>query len=153
MAYLYHRISENVLAQQWRAPGDLDGDKPLIDGEGRIVKNYHQSGVDPEKVCPLCSSPMHRHGWIRPAEAPVAAAVENDPSLGAVVAESGEPAEVEANGPAATFKFYPPIVPALAADAHGLMVCPADWVITHQITRLRETCKPGSFAQHFVKAF
>jgi len=88
MAHQYRRITEAVSAEQWRRTGDLAGDKPLINGEGRIVRAYSRADVDPASKCVHCGSTMKAHGWIEPP-APPSTLVASDrvnPTTGEVVA-------------------------------------------------------------------
>jgi hypothetical protein len=74
----YHLRLATFTAEQWRRVGDLSGDKPLVNGEGRIVKTYHREGLDPNTPCSSCSTQLRGHGWIDPPAPPV------DPTLAAI---------------------------------------------------------------------
>ena len=60
----YRKIQETVNADQWNRTGDLSGDKPLVNGEGRIVRNYKRKDVHDAAPCIICTHPMRAHGWI-----------------------------------------------------------------------------------------
>ena len=60
----YRKIQETVTAEQWNRTGDLTGDKPLMNGEGRIVRNYKRKEVHDAAPCIHCKHPMRAHGWI-----------------------------------------------------------------------------------------
>ena len=60
----YRKIQETVTAEQWNRTGDLTGDKPLVNGEGRIVGNYKRKEVHDNAPCIHCKHPMRAHGWI-----------------------------------------------------------------------------------------
>jgi len=64
----FHRIADAVTADQWRRIGDLPGDRPLINGNGQIVKAYLRDDVAGNAACSLCNRPMSAHGWIDPPQ-------------------------------------------------------------------------------------
>ena len=177
----YRKITDTVEAEQWRQAGDLAGDKPLVRGEGRIVKNYVREDVPETAPCAFCSQPMHAHGWIDPpaAEAPDVAGV--DPVTGKPVpvlvtpppaypktyTKSGAPDRIVNNQeeeakafddgfkavkvkPAAAAPPAKPVIDKERGDLNGLVVCPGDWVVTHQ-TGERETVKPSQFERIYTR--
>jgi hypothetical protein len=75
----FHRVSETVNADRWLRLGDLPGDKPLINGDGRIVKAYSREDVHAAAPCILCNSAMRSHGWIDPPAPAVPAEIASLP--------------------------------------------------------------------------
>lgn len=136
------KITDPVVAEQWYRNGDLTVDKPLLNGDGRVVKPYHRDDVHGDSKCSLCGLAMSAHGWINPPSttvAPVAPITVVDPVTGKAIV--GAPAATPA-----------PPVPKPAGKAKeeiGMVVCPGDWVVTHK-TGVREVMKPAVFAHTYV---
>lgn len=83
------RIAETSTAFQWYKAGDFPGDLPLVNGEGRIVKNYKRDGLVDTDKCSICAQPLHKHGWTDAPKPPVDAATAHlpvDPVSGKKVA-------------------------------------------------------------------
>jgi hypothetical protein len=104
----YRPIGNTVRAWPWRRVGDLPGDKPLVMGDGRIVKTYARDDVDPLAICSVCGRPMATHGWIDPPQEPV------DPLVAAIPVDP------------VTGKQVKPVAPAQAAAANA-ETFPQNW--------------------------
>ncbi len=74
----YRKKPVVIEAFQWFKNGDhpnddcrvIDREGPtLMLAEGKVVRRYRHSGVDPERRCEHCDERMHLHGWIDTLEA------------------------------------------------------------------------------------
>lgn len=70
---LFRKKPVVVEATQWFKNGDhpqddcemvRDGDKPIYQTEGEVIRRYRHPAVSGDTTCHRCSGKMHEHGWI-----------------------------------------------------------------------------------------
>lgn len=59
----FRKMPVEVEAVRWFRNGDHPDDGPA-DREGRVVRLWRRPDVSGDVPCPVCSNPMHVHGWI-----------------------------------------------------------------------------------------